>query len=764
MSDQQPAETQSTPTPNRRETNKRRREWLLIFSSIVLVVLLTRFESQVYDLTSQLPVVNSILVLAIININILLIILFLFLVFRNLFKLILERRRRIPGARLRSKLVVAFVALSLVPTMLLFLVSAGFITNTIENWFNTQIENSLEESLEVAKTYYKNSATNALYYADQIATIIKDQKLLNEVNLSSLQEVIRVKQKEYNLGVVEVFSATYEELVRESNPQVPAADFTDPGSELLKEALLGKRFSHVTPIGRADLIRGFVPVYSNWNPNDVVGVIVVNYYVPYSLVNKMKEISDSFTQYKNTKTFKSQIQKGYIIVLLLIALVIIFLATWFGFHLARGITVPIQELAMATERIADGDLDVQLDLRSEDEVGTLVAAFNRMTTDLRRSREELTAANRELQNSNLEIDQRRRYMEIVLSNVTAGVIAVNRDGNLTTINKSAESLLKLDSNTMLGSNFREVVDSRHLPMVREFLAELSTSGRDSISRQVTLEIQDQKVTLLINVTSLRDENHEFMGTVVVFDDLTQIVKAQRMAAWREVARRIAHEIKNPLTPIQLSAQRLRRRYLSNFSAEDRVFDDCTQMIIQQVDELKEMVNEFSNFARLPASQPAPNNLNELVSDTLILYAEGHRPIRFDFHQDESLPVFSFDREQIKRVLINLLENAVSAVSPESGQVTIETRYDQGMKLTTLTVSDNGCGIPAEDKPRLFEPYFSTKATGTGLGLTIVSTIVSDHNGYIRVRDNEPHGTKFVVELPVDLAQSPHAAKPKNHKA
>jgi len=478
----------------------------------------------------------------------------------------------------------------------------------------------------------------------------------------------------------------------------------------------------------------------------------VNYYVPYSLVNKMKEISESFTQYKNTKTFKSQIQKGYIIVLLLIALVIIFLATWFGFHLARGITVPIQELAMATERIADGDLDVQLDLRSEDEVGTLVAAFNRMTADLRRSREELTAANQELQSSNLELDQRRRYMEIVLRNVTAGVISVDREGNLTTINKSAENLLKINAVQMLGQNFREVVDNRHLPIIRDFLHELSSSGRDSISRQVTVEILDQKITLLMNVTTLRDENQDFMGTVVVFDDLTQIVKAQRMAAWREVARRIAHEIKNPLTPIQLSAQRLRRRYLDQFKEDDKVFDDCTQMIIQQVDELKEMVNEFSNFARLPASQPAPNTLNDLISETLVLYSEGHRPIRFDFIPGENIPIFNFDREQIKRVLINLLENAVSAVPPENGEIIIESAYNPTLKIVTLVVSDNGCGIPAQDKPRLFEPYFSTKTTGTGLGLTIVSTIISDHNGYIRVRDNHPHGTKFVVELPAQQTQ------------
>ncbi len=746
-----PESQDQTPLPNpvtdRTERRKRRREWVVIGLSVLLVVLLSRFEAQVYELTSQLPVLNSILVLAIININILLIILFLFLVFRNLFKLILERRRRVPGARLRSKLVVAFVALSLIPTMLLFLVSAGFITNTIENWFNAEIEASLEESLEVAQTYYKNSAANALYYADQISLIIKDEKLLNQENLNQLEAVIRRKQTEYNLGIVEVFSATFEELVRVANPQVPTADFTDPGSDAIREAMQGNRFSRVTPIGKADLIRGIVPVYSNWNPNDVVGVVVVNYYVPYSLVKKMKEISSSFEQYRNTKLIKGQIQKGYIIVLLLIALVIIFLATWFGFHLARGITVPIQELAMATNRVAEGDLEVQIDVRSDDEVGTLVDAFNRMTQDLRRGQQELTEANRDLQASNLELDQRRRYMEIVLKNVTAGVISVDKQGCLTTVNKSAEKLLKIKGGRVLGRNFREVIDNQHLPMIKDFLRELMESGNDSIRQQITLSVQDTKLTLLVNVTTLRDENGDFMGTVVVFDDLTQIVKGQRMAAWREVARRIAHEIKNPLTPIQLSAQRLRRRYLDRFTSDDTVFDECTQMIVKQVDELKNLVNEFSNFARMPASQPAPNCLNEIVAETLVLYQEGHKDITFTFRPDPDLPIFNIDREQMKRALINLLENAVAAVDHD-GSVDLSTSYNPSLQMATLAVSDNGCGIPAEDKPRLFEPYFSTKKSGTGLGLTIVSTIVADHNGYIRVKDNQPRGTSFIVELPI----------------
>jgi two-component system nitrogen regulation sensor histidine kinase NtrY len=731
------------------EARKRRREWLLVLIIIGLIAFSLRYQGQLFNLTAEIPLSGNILVLALINLNILLILLCLYLVMRNIFKLLIERRRGIPGSKLRSKLVLAFIALSLIPTMLLFFVSAGFITNSIENWFNSQIEESLKESLEVAQTYYKNSASNALYYAEQISLAIKGQKLLNDENLPTLEVLIHQKQKEYNLGIVEVFSATLEELVRAVNPQVPAAEFTDPDSDSIREALQGNRFTRISPIGRADLIRGIVPVYSNWNPDDVVGVVVVNYYVPYSLVNKMKEISSSFEHYKSTKLLKGKIQKGYVLFLLLIALVIIFLSTWAGFYLARGITEPIQDLAFATNRVASGDLNVTLDSYSDDEIGSLVEAFNTMTADLRKGQMAIRRANRELQVSNLELEQRRRYMEIVLANVTAGVISIDSRGHITTINKSAEKLLGLKTPKIIGRNFRDIAPPEYLPMIKGILRELVSSGRDSIRKQVSIPAGDTKVVLLVNVTTLKDENNEFMGTVVVFDDLTQLLKAQRMAAWREVARRIAHEIKNPLTPIQLSAQRLRRRYLDRFASDDSVFDECTSMIIKQVDDLKNLVNEFSSFARMPASNPSLNNLNDVLNEALVLYQEGHKEIDFKLKIDPAIPIFSLDREQIKRAIINLLDNAVAAVSGK-GQIDIETSYNSDLQIATLRVSDNGCGIPAEDKPRLFEPYFSTKKSGTGLGLAIVSTIISDHNGYIRVRDNAPQGTHFIVELPITM--------------
>lgn len=732
------------------ELRKRKREGFIVAFSLLLIIFLTSTEIHLSKLSSEVPMGNNIIIFGIINVIILLIILLIYLVFRNVAKLMLERRQNAIGAKLRTKLVLAFVGLSLVPTMLLFFVSAGFITNSIQNWFNKQVETSLDESMEVAQTYYKSSAANAIYYGEQISAIIKEQKLLNEENLPRLKSVIRQKQKEYNLGVVEVYSSQREELVRAANPKLPRGEFTNPSSEDIKVGLLGKQLTKVNSIGKADLIRGIVPVYSNWNAKDVVGVVVVNYYVPYSLVSKMKEISASYHEFRQLKILKNPITTGYILTLFLITMVIVFLAVWFGVYLAKSLTIPIQELAEATRQVAEGNLEVHLGEKGADEIGMLIAAFNKMTEDLRNNQLALKKTNEEVSRSNMELEQRRRYMETVLKNVTAGVISVDRDGILTTVNKSAERLLNIDTQKVTGKNFREVLQPDHLDIVKGMLRDMVLAQHDTVSKQVTIPLKDTKLTLLVNLTVLKDENDEFMGTVVVFDDLTQLIKAQRMAAWREVARRIAHEIKNPLTPIQLSAQRLRKRYLSRFEGEEKVFDECTGMIIKSVDELKTLVDEFSNFARMPASQPTPNDLNEVLREALPLYQEAHRNITFTIRTDESIPLFLLDRDQIKRVLINLLDNAVAAIDGD-GSITIESCYNQELKMATITVADTGHGIAAEDRPRLFEPYFSTKKSGTGLGLAIVNTIISDHHGFIRSKDNQPKGTIFVIELPVSGA-------------
>ena len=730
-----------------KERQKRYREGLIILIASLLIIVLTSAEVRLTQISAETTIGSNIVIFGVINIVILLVILLVYLVSRNVVKLLLESRSNPIATRLRTKLVFCFVGLSLVPTLLLFFAAAGFINNTVHNWFNSQVETSLSESLEVAQTYYKNSASNTLYYGRQISGFIKTAKLLNQENLPMLDSLIRQKQKEYNLGVVEVYSAQREELVRAANPSVPKGDFTNPASEDIQRGLSGIELTRVNPVGKADLIRGIVPIYSTWNERDVVGAVVVNYYVPNSLVNKMKEITSSYHEFRQLKILRKPIRTGYILTLFLITLVLVFFAYWMGVYLANSMSKPVQELLEATRAVANGQLDVQIQNDSVDEIGMLVQSFNKMTSDLRAKQNALNTVNSELTRINQEIEQRRRYMEIVLRNVAAGVISVDMNGCLTTINKSAEKLLNIDAPSLLGRNFRELLkDSRLETTVKEILRDLLVSKQDTIKRHVFLDVRGSRLALHLNVTMLRDEGGKFIGTVLVLDDLTQVIKAQRMVAWREVARRIAHEIKNPLTPIQLSAQRLRKRYLSRFKDDEKVFDECTEMIVKSVDELKNLVNEFSNFARMPAIQPEPNDLNEIIREALTLYEQAHRGILFEFLPDISLPLLKIDKSQVKRVIINLLENAVAALD-EKGTVTIRSSFDTELRLASFTVADTGPGIPPEDKPRLFEPYFSTKKTGTGLGLAIANSVISDHNGFIRVRDNLPHGACFVVELP-----------------
>jgi two-component system nitrogen regulation sensor histidine kinase NtrY len=389
--------------------------------------------------------------------------------------------------------------------------------------------------------------------------------------------------------------------------------------------------------------------------------------------------------------------------------------------------------------VSQGDLSFRLDeTAAKDELGVLVVSFNRMTAELEASHERLEEAMAELRRRNLEIEQKSRYVEAVLGRVAAGVVSVESAGNIATMNPSAALLLGVDAAAAVGRQAAAVLPAP--------LCNLLEAGREVSATQVRLEVAGRGLSLLVHVSRLGEGEDGAQGAVMVFEDLTELEKAQRMAAWREVARRIAHEIKNPLTPIQLSAQRLRRRYLERLGEEGAVFDECTRMIVDQVEELKRLVNEFSNFARLPQANPAPVDLAALVADTLVLYEQAHKGVTFHLQQEGEFPTLSLDREQMKRVIINLLDNAVDCLEGH-GEVGVELSFDPILRMARLEVRDSGPGVSPEDKLRLFEPYFSTKKTGTGLGLAICSAIIADHNGFIRVRDNEPRGTRFIIELP-----------------
>ncbi len=732
-----------------KEKTKRKREIIIILAVLLSIVVLTLLQASITASERQLPTTKNILIYGLINFNITLLLLLIFLVVRNVVKLLFERRRGILGAKLRTRLVVAFVGLSIVPTVLLFWVAAEFITANIESWFSSQVEYSLEKSLEVAQVYYKNSSDNATYYAKQISRAITQNKLLNESNLEELEKFIKQKQEEYNLGVVEVFSSTLEELVKAMNPRVPVKEFIGSESELVQKGLDGKELTKIQPAGRGDLIRGVVPIYSTWKKNDVVGTLVVNYYVPQSLVSKMMTITSAFEEYKQQELLKKPIKTANLMILGIVTLLIIFSATWFGFYLSKGLTGPIQKLAGGINRVAQGDLDFTIESVADDEMGSLVNSFNKMTGDLKASKIQIERTTNDLKETNLELEHRRRYIEIILKNVAAGVISIDDRGRLTTVNKSAENLLKIKTEESLNKTYDEVFSSEYMEVIRELIKEIITSGRGTFEQQIKFSFPDNVIELLVSGSILKDEIEKYLGLVLVFEDLTHIQKAQRAAAWREVARRIAHEIKNPLTPIQLSAQRLRKRYKNRFASDGKVFDECTKVIINQTEEIKNLVNEFAKFARMPASNPLPNDLNKVVRESVSLFKESQKNISFKLTERNKIPVFDLDKDQMQRAIVNILDNAVDAIE-DKGNINIETTYDKILQTARVEIADTGCGIPQEEKSKLFEPYFSTKKSGTGLGLSIVSTIISDHNGYIRVRDNYPKGTRFIIELPVKV--------------
>ena len=716
------------------ESKRRRNELIIIGVVTILIFLLTALELKFPQVVGRVPFANNIIIFSLININIILILLLIFLVIRNLVKLIFERKRKVLGAKLRTKLVVAFISLSLVPTILLFLVAAGFITNSVEHWFSTQVEQSLQGSLEVAQNYYRDVANHLVSSARQISKSLSRQELLmrGERGRAFLREELESKREEYRLSTLGLVLRGEGAPFRVEEPILKTLSLQPP-KDLLEAGLSGKEASRILPVGEGEMIVGVAPLESTAR-GEVIGVVVTSHFIPKSLATKMREISQAFVEYKQLKILKQPIKSSYMLALLMVTLLIVFSATWFGFHLAKDITVPIKEMAEATNRIATGDLNFRIPMKAADEIGMLVQSFNQMTGDLQVSRTEL--------------EQRKKYMEIVLKNVAAGVISMDERDVITTINTSAEQMLGVQGETVLEKPFPEAMAPEYVAHIKELLAELKSSQKDSIEKQVNLHVREKSQTFLINLATLKDEEKRVIGAVAVFDDLTQLVKAQRVAAWREVARRIAHEIKNPLTPIQLSAQRLRKRYLGKLQEDGTVFDECTRTIVNQVGELKNMVNEFSNFARLPASNPTPNYLNEIIKETLVLFHDARKDVRFDF-VPQDVPVFNLDREQMKRVMINLIKNSLAAVGRE-GEIRIRTSYDPRLQMVRLEVSDNGHGIPDEDKGKLFEPYYSTRKAGTGLGLTIVNTIIADHNGYIRVRDNAPQGTTFLIELPVRM--------------
>jgi two-component system, NtrC family, nitrogen regulation sensor histidine kinase NtrY len=727
-----------------KEFKKRKREIALIVGLSVLFFVLTLVEFKLVGISQQLPFVHSIFFFGLVNFNIILLLLLFFLIFRNVVKVFVESSGKIVGSSLKGKLIAAFVAFASVPTALMFLVSVFYINSSFDKWFSVRMASVLKNSLEVNQEYVFSSKKKNFHFAKIIASDLK-----HDAN-KPVARIVDASRIRFNLDSVEYYPGLFAARVvslstDEAIPQIPPVSL-----EFLRNGISARsESSTIHHFGEGNLVRVIVPV----DRKKERGALVVSTFIPISLISKIDDISAAHEEFRNVNPLEYPIKSIYLVILSLMTLVILLCATWFGFHLARELSIPLELLGSATRRIAKGDYQ-PVGIRSgSKEVNHLVASFNQMVGHLDRSKREVLEANKNLTNTLEQLDEHSRYVQVVLSHVTTGVISVDQEERITTINQHAAQLLQIDADKYVGRSVSDVLTSEYYAIFQDLLVQMRTHGFVNFERELRIELHGRSIPLQMNLALLQDDRGQELGKVLVFDDLTMLQNAQRAAAWTEVARRIAHEIKNPLTPIKLSAQRLEKKFGSQI--QDPAFSSCIGMIIRQTDDLKRLVNEFSNFARMPQTRPVPASLSKVVEEAATLFREAHGPqegradVQFTVDQDAGLPEFRFDPDQLKRVLINLLDNAVAAVAEVSEpRVSIRTQYDSLLKLVRISVNDNGSGIPIQDRDRVFEPYFSTKESGTGLGLAIVRRIVEDHNGFIRALPNEPHGTRILVELPV----------------
>jgi two-component system nitrogen regulation sensor histidine kinase NtrY len=726
---------------------------MVIALCLLLIPALAYLQRGLLGADLNLPVSSTILIFALININGLLLLLMLYLVLRNLVELIFERNQKIMGSQLRTRLVISFVSLTLVPTGLLFVIALRFVSTSMDYWFNTNVDEALEAAHRLAQSTLHEAGQQAEFAGRQLV-VLMENGTLDIRDLGGLERIL-ARSLEIDLPGApdslvlldnqrrELIAVRGQRLLPIMLPVIP--------SEAIRLADVYNRTEVVTQrttIG--ELIQAIVPVDIQVSSQPQTWFLVTTLLIPTSRLKTLQAVFAGVTGYDQLVMLKAPIKLSLIIMLLIITLLILFAAIWFGFYISRSLTGPINKLAEATRRVAEGDLDFTLEKESGDEMGLLIDSFNSMTSDLLGSNQRLASAHQALQLSTGVSEQRRRYLETILENVAAGVIALDEQNRIATINRYAEELLAIEPAAFLGHDYREVLPRQHAQLFESFLAELDTTGRATIERHLRVTIRrGETLSLQVNVTRMADERGRPIGFVIFFDNLTNLEKAQRLAAWQEVARRIAHEIKNPLTPIQLSAQRLRKRFLHRIGEDRDIFDQCTATIVAQVDEIKKLAAEFSNFARMPKLRRETNDLGRLAEEVVFLYREAHRTLSFTCHIDPALPPFPFDAVQIKRVLINLVDNAVTVLD-DGGviEVSVGPAPDRDVPTALLRVADNGPGIHADVQLRIFEPYFSTRKSGTGLGLAIAHTIVSEHGGVIRARDNHPTGTVFTVELPL----------------
>jgi len=655
-------------------------------------------------------------------VNVTLIAAVLFVLCRTLIKLWLDRRRGVLGSQFKTKLLVTYIGLTAIPIGLLFFTATQLLQRSIDRWFSSPVR----EVVDRARAMETMTERRILDSAREDAQLLAESSVGGDGDASVLARFRSQQRADF----VEV----YRGLARVAGGAEREAEVPPLPPETLRSAMQrGEAFKVEVLADGSHRFRAVVragPV-----------LYAAGIRVPPDEARAMRGIASAWSDYKKLEVQKPAIKAANVSSFLLITLAVLFASTWTGLALARRLTEPIGALAESTRRLQAGDLSARVEVQATDELGVLVDSFNGMAAGLENARDQLLRSNTELQGSNRRLLMERRMLATVLESVTTGVLAVDADGRITVCNPAARALLRLGEEVSL-----EALQGRaDLAPLGALIGEAKATGAPPPpARELLLASDEGERRLEVSVRPLAAPKGERGGWVLAIEDTTHVAREQKLAAWSEVARRVAHEIKNPLTPIRLSAERIAKRLRAGGPELPQTIERGTKVILEEVDFLKSLVDEFSRFARLPGMRPEPTDLADVAESAVRLFEGARDGVRIRLDARLTRTRVLLDPDQIKRALINLIDNAIEACGA-SGEIVV--RLEDAVRGVTIEVADTGRGVPPRDRDKLFLPDFTTKGRGTGLGLAIVHRIVSDHNGTIRVEDNRPCGSRFIIDLP-----------------
>lgn len=674
---------------------KKRRFTIFLATVVVFIISIFGMEFHYMGL-ENVPFSTRLMLLVLLNLNLVALLTLMFFVGKSLVKIYLERKHRVLGYKFKTKFVVVIVVLTFIPSAFLFIISSGVVTNYLDRWFDPQIKQPLNISIEIAKSAYEMQRQQSLLFAEAIASGKQAPDNYTVKHLSSIPE---------------------------------------NASETIRAGFEGKPDTEIITDEKGDIVRAVVPEYQKGRQT---GVIIVETLLGKDLSKNAELIKDAYKNYLTLESWKVPIKTNYLLILSFFTLLILFMALWVALRISRGITDPIQMLAQSTEQVAKGNLDVSVDISREDEIGLLISSFNNMVKELKEGKESL-------QHAWTESERRRLIIEKILENVNSGVISLDIASNIITVNSAACKILNISPDEIINKNYSVLLSMLQSEELKEIVRNIRVREFKGIEKEVRVSVGDRRILLRIFITSLRDSQN-FLGTIVVFDDLTEVVRAQKALAWEEVARRIAHEIKNPLTPIRLSTEHMIKKWQNRDDDFDKVFERSTKTIIKEVESLKRLVNEFSRFGKMPEINKTSVLISTIIDGVVNLYKD-YKGVEIKVSRQGDEPYVELDAEQFKRVIINIVDNAIEALQGK-GKIDIVVGHNMRENRIYVDIKDNGPGIREEDKEKLFLPYFSTKKDGTGLGLAIASKVIKEHKGHIGITDNKPRGTIFTIELPV----------------